>query len=307
MSAPSSSIIKNRPQIKNIIATLENNLNSIVNCTVYNQINIDNMISIVMTTHDRIPQTLFTLDTINKSLSCHKIQVIIVDDSVKFINSSLFSKYKFEINYVKINNRNKTWINPCVNYNIGFKFVKGKKIIIQNSEVCHVGDIVSYLDDKLISGTYFVFDVMNSPLDKINNEIYDLWNADLFNYKNIIDFFDSRNINDWYQHYPYYSRNFHFLTAIHIDDFLKTGGFDCDFAMGISYDDDEFVYRISQVLKLKIYNVENQENKIFGVHQYHTKILDLHENVQGLSQVNKILLNFKTNYFSKTKKWAKLH
>ena len=121
----------------------------------------NNTISIVMTTHNRPIQTLFTLKTFANS-SYKNIQVILVDDHLQnqFVDQDLQS-FGIYIDYIRI--KNKFWINPCVNYNIGFKYIqkKSSKIIIQNAEVCHVGDVIKYVNDNLKDQIYFSFDVLN--------------------------------------------------------------------------------------------------------------------------------------------------
>jgi glycosyltransferase involved in cell wall biosynthesis len=98
-------------------------------------------ISIVMTACNRSKQTYFTLQTIQNS--SHKaIQIILVDDSdAEPITKEELEKYPFYIDFISIKMQNKKWVNPVVNYNIGFEYIRGSKVVIQNAEVCHVGDV----------------------------------------------------------------------------------------------------------------------------------------------------------------------
>jgi len=59
-------------------------------------------------------------------------------------------------------------LNPVVNYNIGFKFIKGNTIVIQNAEVCYVGDPLSNIYNLLENDKYYVFDV-NTIIDYESN------------------------------------------------------------------------------------------------------------------------------------------
>ena len=77
-----------------------------------------------------------------------------------------------------INRQNKDWINPVVNYNIGFNFVKGSYVIIQNAEVCHVGDVIQYLIDNAQDNNYYVFDVKAINNMESNEEIYQIKQLD---------------------------------------------------------------------------------------------------------------------------------
>ena len=96
----------------------------------YNYPNIpiyDDTISIVMTSSNRSKQVYFTLKTIEKC-SFKNIHVIIVDDSnIDPIKEDVINKFAFHIDLIFIRNENKNWVNPVVNYNIGFKFIKGIK------------------------------------------------------------------------------------------------------------------------------------------------------------------------------------
>jgi glycosyltransferase involved in cell wall biosynthesis len=94
-----------------------------------------------MTACNRSKQTYFTLQTIQNS--SHKaIQIILVDDSDSDpIAKEELEKYPFYIDFISIKMQNKKWVNPVVNYNIGFEYIRGSKVVIQNAEVCHVGDV----------------------------------------------------------------------------------------------------------------------------------------------------------------------
>ncbi len=82
--------------------------------TIYNEKELsNNTVSIVMTTHNRRKQTLFTLDVFTKS-DYKDLQVIIVDDyEEEQFTADDFLKYPYHIEYIRI--QNKFWINACVN------------------------------------------------------------------------------------------------------------------------------------------------------------------------------------------------
>ena len=108
-------------QIKKKIETLDNSLfihYNYPNIPIYN-----NTISIVMTSSNRSKQLYFTLKTIEKTLF-KNIHIIIVDDSdVDPIIKEYINGYAFHIDLIYIQTKNKNWINPVINYNIGFKFI----------------------------------------------------------------------------------------------------------------------------------------------------------------------------------------
>lgn len=230
------------------------------NFTVKNFIRFSNIdVSIVMTTHNRKKQTLFTLDTINKQ-NVKNLEVIIVDDFLENLFSDEFLKFKFNIKYIKIINKN--WINSCVNYNIGFKFIdkNSSVIIIQNAEVSHFGNVITKMLSLINDNNYVYCDVI-----KINNE----------NENNII-YQDINNINDFlYSNFWYtdsYKPNhtyYHFLTCITAKNLSKLGGFDNAYAFGKDFDDADLVLRIQNVLKLDFVNIDRNSEKKIGIHLWH--------------------------------------
>lgn len=219
-------------------------------------------ISVVMATHDRIEQTLFTLKTINDS-SIKTIQVIIIDDSNNHMSSEQLSAFPYQIDYLTVKDT-RDWINPCVNYNIAFSFIKAEKVVIQNAEVCHVGDVLAYVNNRCSPNRYLVFDVAACKIPKDNRRLH---NMSPYNLTTVLDTVTRRKFT-WYQHHNDNKRNYHFLTSIHKQDLDRLGGFDYDFALDRCADDNEFIYRITHVLKL---NIEYPPN-LMGIHQWHDRV-----------------------------------
>ena len=123
-----------------------------------------------MTSSNRSKQTYFTLSTLDP-LDC-KLQVILVDDSTHDpIDLEKLKEFSFHIDFIQINRDVKNWFNPLVNYNIGFKFIKGSKVIIQNAEVCHIGSVLNFVKN-IIDDNYYVFDVNASSNFETNEKIY---------------------------------------------------------------------------------------------------------------------------------------
>ena len=285
-----------------IYNTLGYNIDKCSNHYVYNENNIsdEKMVSIVMTTHDRIPQTFFTLDTISSS-SYKNIQIIIVDDSEKeFMNHDVLKTYPFQIDYITIKQEKKCWVNPAVNYNIGFKYVKGTYVIIQNGEVCHVGDVIDHVVKNCKENNYLVFDVINTGSFDNNNDIHMLFNSNSYDFENISKLL-SRKDYVWYQNVYRAHKDYHFLTAMHINDFNRLRpGFDYDFALTRCFDDDEFIFRIKNILKLNIINIPFDKSKIFGIHQHHEMVMmgaTKDEYYQSF-KISEYLYHFKSNYYN---------
>jgi glycosyltransferase involved in cell wall biosynthesis len=237
-----------------VVQTLDPNyydLTIISPCVSNERDNYD--ISIVMTTYNRSRQTYYTLYSLEQS-AIKRVQVIIVDDSTTDpIDIFLLKHFNLTIYYLKL--KNKFWINPCVNYNFGFQFVKAPKMIIQNAEVCHIGDVMALVHDKILDQEYLVFDVNNLSQ---HQTLYDSEPT----YENVM----AKELM-WYQHHQTYNRKLHFLTAITTSTFDRIKGFDYDFCMGSWYDDNELVWRI-EAHNIQIVTVPHT-NGIMGTHQWH--------------------------------------
>lgn len=224
-----------------------------------NERKLDNdTISIVMTASNRSTQTYFTLKTISNS-SYKNIQIILVDDSTHDpIDYNILLEFNMHIELVII--KNKFWINPCVNYNIGFMHARGGKLIIQNAEVCHVDDVIKYVATNVNDGTYSAFKVSALPNIDNNNGLYKLGNLTFNKLNDILSLSYC-----WYNHPERRNEYFHFLTAITKNTFNKIKGFDIDYCLGIEWDDNALVYKIrNSNIELK-----HVTANVMGVHQWH--------------------------------------
>lgn len=243
-------------------------------------------ISIVMTASNRSIQTYFTLKTIQNS-SYKEVQIIIVDESDKdAITKEELNKYPFYIDFISINTLKKNWINPLVNYNIGFKYIKGSLVIIQNAEVCHIGDVLAFLGKEMVKDNYYICDVKASKSLKTNNIIYksDTNTIDIYNLKNIF--------KKWYQCRTN-KRDLHFLTGMTIDTFNKVKNFSYDYTLGVNYDDDDFLMKIKSK-NIQIINLFHDEYYFGGIHLFHTpsylKCKDIESNSYIYSKKEEIRL-----------------
>ena len=221
----------------------------------------DSTLSIIMTSSNRSKQTYHTLKTIQNSLY-KNIQLIIVDDSTYDpIQIEILESYPFYIDLIEINREYKDWHNPLVNYNIGFNFVKGNYVIIQNAEVSHVGDVINFIVRNIQDNLYFVFDIKAINSLESNEIIYKLDNIDA----NI--YLRNELFLEWYQHKSI-NRLFHFLTGMTRKTFNLIDGFSYDYSHGSCYDDNDFILKIYSK-GIKIINIFNEENALGGIHLYH--------------------------------------
>ena len=222
----------------------------------------ESTISIVMTASNRSKQTYYTLNSINES-SYKNVHVILVDDSTTDpINIEQLYTYPFMIDFISINRENKCWINPVVNYNIGFAYITGGYVIIQNAEVFHVGDILNYIHTNINDNRYYVFDVKTSNSYETNDELhkYKVHDTSIYDRHNLCSL--------WYQSAIYYNNQYHFLSAMTRDIFNTICSFSYDYCYADAYDDNDFVLKIKS-LNIPIVSVDYTNSKCGGLHQYH--------------------------------------
>jgi len=215
-----------------------------------------------MTASNRSTQTYFTLKIIQNS-SYKYIQVVLVDDSDEDpIKKEELDKYPFYIDFIKIKKENKEWINPCINYNIGFQYIKGYKVIIQNAEVCHIGDVLGYMGTQILDNNYYICDVKATKSFCSNRVLYQC-------NTNTIDIYSIKNVyRKWYQSKTRMS-NLHFLVGMTLETFNKIERFSYDYTFGIDYDDNDFLLKIISK-NIKIINLFHDEYYFGGIHLFHS-------------------------------------
>lgn len=220
-------------------------------------------ISIVMAYYNRMPQCITTLDTIQRSEAKHQTEVIIVDDGsdAEHDVSKVVDRYSFTIRLWRVRSGCKSWRNPVVAYNYGISKAQGEWIILQNPEVCHLGDICNYVATQANPNKYYAFQVFatRSPTETqlVTDHITDMaW---------ISSQLGKQIQGQWYCHHRYRAKAYHFCTAIHRTKLDLVGGFNPSFQNGIDYDDDEMLCRISRVCSV----VFVTDAKLLGIHQWH--------------------------------------
>lgn len=247
-------------------------------------------ISIVMTSYNRKEQTDYTLKTIEMSEYKNK-EIIIIDDGSDEKLDDIVKKYDMDIKLFRIEDNE--FINPCIAYNIGFKYATGDVVIIQNAECCHIGDICSYVGKNISENNYLSFTCVNMGLQEYNEQLYKVYNKldDISGVKNYVKELEgiyregNKSYLFWYNHEIYRPESYHFLTAITKSDLNKVGGFDERYAFGSAYDDDALV----EVIKKKNINIKfvGMED-VFVIHQWHKRT----ENMMQYENMNKNRLIF---------------
>jgi len=197
------------------------------------------MITIVILHWNRHPQLINTLHSFTHSAS-RNFNVVIVDN--KSDTEFKVPPLPYEVRLIRLTNQlySKSFISA---HNYGFyyalKEMNPDKIIIQHSECCHAGDVISYAegvtDKSYISfGCYSIGKGDTPETTPINNRAMT---------------FDGDSA--WYNHPIYRPRNTHFCSAITAANLRKLNGFDERFCEGAWFDDDYFLLQV-QRLGLKI-------------------------------------------------------
>ena len=227
-------------------------------------------ISIVMSYYNRRVLLIKTLESITNTHFDGEFEIIIVDDaSTQLINDAPFMFTKFNIKIIQIPKKDKWWINPCIPNNIGFAAASGDVILIQNPECLHVGDVLKYIAENISINKYLVFScyaldkTTNEKLAKVNGADIDGINKIIYPMNNV-PLNQTKSMNRWYQHSKYSTRCYNFCTAITKKDLDELGGFDEEYARGLSCDDIEFLARI----KKKAVDIKMIDSP-FVVHQWH--------------------------------------
>ena len=286
-------LLSNRDKILNIKSRVKSHDPSMFSHYVVNNCEITpDTITVVMTASDRSKQTYFTLQSMLKS-KCKNLQIILVDDSTEDpININILKNYPYYIDFIVINRETKDWVNPCVNYNIGFEFIQGRIVVIQNAEVCHVRDPLSHINDNIKDDEYFVFDVINCTNYGSNEEIY---NSDL----NDIYIYNKPLFTHWYQHSVFHNHNLHFFTAMTRNTFKKITEFSYDYSTAIDFDDNDFLLKIN-AKNINIINISCESYLIGGIHLHH----NLSNTTWGRGvKKNQAIYNLKKTEFDNTQKY----
>ena len=249
--------------------------------SAFNYHNIKPAISIVMAYKNRKTQIAFTLSTIEKSqFPKDQIEVIIADDGSHESQCVLdiIESYAFPIVIMKIADRykmEKNYINSCIPYNKAFKMARGESVIIQNPEVCHVGDVLLYVNQHLNENEYLSFTCAQLYKSSFNEVVQKLYYKDNdLKDQRVREFIEQQSdkLNNsfllWYNHPIFRAASFHFLCAIHKNNLKNLEGFREEYAFGHGVDDVEFIYRIRNRLQLKV-RYTDWKSEPFGIHQWH--------------------------------------
>ena len=250
-------------------------------------------ISIVMAYHNRRRLLCNTLESIRSYWpGGTENEIIIVDDASDDAHdiNDLKEIYDLNIEVIKLPKEEKTWINPCIPFNIGFANANNEIIIIQNPECIHQGNITEYTLNNIEENTYlnyacysinkFLTFVINNTQISTDN-IFESVNEIISPLVN--DRVPDNGENGWYNHSIHKPYMLHFCSAIMRKDLYDLGGFDERYANGLGFDDNELIERIRKK-QMAIETIDDP----FVIHQYHDGFL-LEKDKKHIRYVRKMM------------------
>lgn len=184
-----------------------------------------------------------------------------------------------DIRVIRVDADQKTWINPCVPYNIGLQKASGDIIIIQNPEVMHVGDCIGFAVENLKENDWLSLNCYGAPDFAYNETLKQKTDLEKFD---IITVSDSRiggnsvgqdDVGGWLNHYENHFVAYHYFAAIHKRDLIEKmdSGFNEVLQNGVGCDDDEFIKRL--IWKNFNFTIPTfEKTKPFVIHLFHEKL-----------------------------------
>ena len=275
-------------------------------------------VSIVMTAYNRKDQLRFTLETISNSIYLN-LEIIVVDDASdeheRFDTEDRRTDYENKLYYeldvkvIRINKEDKTWINPCMSYNIGIKEATGDIIIIQNSEVCHIGDCILYVVNNLEKGDWLSLNCYGlGGFDQNSSLIFNFFTktSSIYDYINTIhrdisspiggSVLFNDNPQGWLNHHRDFFTAYHYFGAIYREDLITKmdGGFCEEYKNGICLDDNDFIKYLIHT-GFRFTTTQFRKDIPFVVHQYHRKCINLGDKFEHYHNINKHVFTNRMN------------
>ena len=259
-------------------------------------------ISIVTAYYNRRQLFINTLKSIEKSKYKDLVEIIVVDDNSNEQNriEDLPELFNLDIKVIRIEEKDKTWMNPCVPFNIGFKQASNEIVILQNPECLHIGDVIDFTFNNIKENVYLNFacySINGELTDKVSNYNFDNYD----NINNLLQPMVNRPVGidgetAWYNHSIYRPHKLHFCSAIMKSDLDDLGGFDERFANGIAYDDNEFLLRIQRKgMEVKVIDSPFVIHQFHGITQYGQKQEYVNKNYMLYKHVLVNEKNYKVN------------
>lgn len=228
------------------------------------------MISVVVAYFNRKQLFIETLKSIARS-SYKNFEVIAVDDGSMDTERIDDLEFPF-LRVIRIEPKDKWYYNSCVPYNIGINASNGDIVVLQNPECLHVHDVLQYVSKVVNNSIYISMSAYSFNKDMTRY----LLGSTSPDYDSFIETFKSlpqQSVIDyvgWYNHSVYRPVHYHFCAALTKKNLRKLNGFDERYAMGIGYEDNEFINRVGKLGLDKII-----ADDVSVIHQWHPKVYDL--------------------------------
>lgn len=264
-------------------------------------------ISIVSPYYNRKPELYRTLKSLTVSY-VKDFEYIVVDDASDPDHrlEDLHNEFSF-LKLIRVEPKDKFYLNPCIPYNMGIAAATGDFIILQSPECFHIGDVLGHVIYNIQPNQYLVFACYSLDpkatiaLDTVNyaagvSVYFDALSAIGTVSKDSCESAAGR-YNTWFAHSEYRPCMFNFLVALTMEDMRSLGGFNEAFYDGHSYDDTEFASRVVKKHMDVVY-----VDSPFCLHQYHPSVLNSIPNFAGRLEKNKRLYEqslSSTEYFTK--------
>jgi glycosyltransferase involved in cell wall biosynthesis len=187
-------------------------------------------------------------------MNLQDVELIIVDDGSREKIDDL--KLIYPIKLIKLPHHD-TWQNPCIVYNTGFNAATGELIMLNSSEVMHMGDITGYVQRNLKKGFYMSFAARMENVDG----------------------------SEWWGVHSSMGNFIPYCAALTREDIESLSGYDERFKGSMGFDDYDFTRRVHN-LGLKMICVDDPYCK----HQYHMP-------TQYTNTINKDLLDYLDNHY----------
>lgn len=236
-------------------------------------------VSVVMASFNRKSQLLTTLKTIAKTKH-RNFEVIIIDDGSTedhILTQTELDDFEFEIKYLPISKDQKSWLNPSAAYNLGITYATKEVVLLQNAEVAHVGDCISFVAKHTTPKCWLSFNCYGlsktTKFDVVNESFEDLHAQVRALPQNVGG--NSVAVDDpsgWLNHHDKHFTAYHYCAAVlkaDIEGELE-GGFNPLFKNLVGGDDDELIKRL--IYKdFTFKTTKFLSPHPFVVHQFHEK------------------------------------
>jgi len=245
-------------------------------------------ISVVIAAYNRKAQLLVTLKSLSESAHPN-FEVIIVDDASdedQAVKDFIIpSEYDFDVKVITVSEQEKTWVNPSVAYNIGIRYATKEVILLQNAEVMHVGDVLTFTAENIQPRDWLTFNCYGLN-EKTTDAVYKgqkLMFDDVLKLNQRIggNSVARDDVDGWLNHFERHFVAYHYCGAIFREDLMRDldGGFSKDFENLIGGDDDHFVKHLIH-LKYNFKISAFSSSSPFTIHLHHKKS----ENVKNWSK-----------------------